>query len=93
MVETMITKSPVAMAIQTQLVNEHKKLVDTDAGAYVNEEMIRMEKKHKEDLEFLEEELKNTNNMSSPPHFSLHNSPLLFLLAQLIASSCSTPVD
>ncbi|KAJ5081980.1 hypothetical protein N7532_011023 [Penicillium argentinense] len=48
--------SPVPLEIQRELVEEAKPLIETAAGKSVNEELIRLEKWHKEELKKLRED-------------------------------------
>ena len=57
LVESPLEKTPVALNIQKQLVDDGKTLIDTDAGADVNAELLKMEKKHEEELEALQDEM------------------------------------
>ncbi len=57
-------KSPVAMRIQRELVEEGKRLVDTDAGAFVHEEILRLQKQHEEDLAVLKKEMEQATRSS-----------------------------
>jgi hypothetical protein len=48
----LLTKKPqITLQIQQELVEDRKSLVETAAGQTVNEELIRLEQKHKQDLE------------------------------------------
>lgn len=56
-IKAVVKKSPAALRIQKELVDDGAALVDTDAGAYVNEELIKLQRKHKEELEAVREEM------------------------------------
>ena len=57
-VKTLLQKSPVAMKIQQEICVEKKNLVDTDAGTCLNEELMKLQKAHKEELTAVKDELK-----------------------------------
>jgi hypothetical protein len=52
-----VKKSPVALKIQTELVDEGIALIDTDAGVCVNEELLKLQRKHEEELATVIEEM------------------------------------
>ncbi|KAI9675987.1 MAG: hypothetical protein M1822_008373 [Bathelium mastoideum] len=56
-VSGLLGKSPKALKIQRELVEEEKHLVDTAAGQVVNEELVRLEQKYKEDLERMQQQM------------------------------------
>ncbi|KAF2841274.1 hypothetical protein M501DRAFT_929658 [Patellaria atrata CBS 101060] len=49
-------RSPIVLKIQSEMSVENKSLMETDAGESINEELLRMQKKHQEELELLKEE-------------------------------------
>lgn len=56
-IQDVVRKSPVALKIQRELVDERIPLIDTDAGAYVNEELLKLQRKHDEQLIIAREEM------------------------------------
>ncbi|KAH8663862.1 P-loop containing nucleoside triphosphate hydrolase protein, partial [Ilyonectria robusta] len=56
-VRRLLPNNPVALKIQEQLVLEQKPLAETDAGTFVHEEMIKLEKRHQENLQAVKEEM------------------------------------
>lgn len=54
-----INKRPEVLQIQTELVEQDKKLIDTTAGTTVNAEAIRVEKKYQEELSQIRKEMDN----------------------------------
>jgi hypothetical protein len=57
LVSLLIKKPQVTLQIQHELVEDNKSLVDTAAGQAVNEELIRLAQKHKEDMERVQKEI------------------------------------
>lgn len=54
----LLTKKPrITLQIQQELVEDRKSLVDTAAGQTVNEELVRLEQKHRDDLERIKLEM------------------------------------
>ena len=53
----LVSKPQITLQIQKELVEDNKALVDTAAGQAVNEELVRLTRKHQEDLERLQREL------------------------------------
>ncbi|KAF2248489.1 hypothetical protein BU26DRAFT_377994, partial [Trematosphaeria pertusa] len=53
----LVKKTQVTLRIQHELVEDKKSLMDTAAGQTVNEELMRLELKHKEDLKRVQREL------------------------------------
>ncbi|KAI9866987.1 MAG: hypothetical protein M1813_000385 [Trichoglossum hirsutum] len=53
----LVTQRPVALEIQHELVEERKPLVETAAGIVVNEELARLEAKHKNEREQIQREM------------------------------------
>lgn len=58
-IESLLDKQPVALAIQRELVEDKKKLIDTAAGQTVNEELIKLEKKYREEREKIKKEMED----------------------------------
>lgn len=56
---SLVNKDPVALNIQRELVEQRKALVDTAAGQVVNEELARLEAKHRREKETLQRELQD----------------------------------
>jgi len=54
-------ESPTLLAIQDELVNQEKKLVDTKAGRTVNEELEKLSKIHQTELSKLKQEMIEAN--------------------------------
>jgi len=52
----MMQNQPEALDIQDQIVEQRKTIVETDAGQWINAELIAQEKKYKEEIENLERE-------------------------------------
>jgi len=50
--------TPIALRIQREIVDEHKALGDTAAGSRVNEEITKLERKRRAELQEAEEEMK-----------------------------------
>ncbi|THV00998.1 P-loop containing nucleoside triphosphate hydrolase protein [Dendrothele bispora CBS 962.96] len=61
-VRHLVDKRPVALRIQTELVDQHKNLTDTAAGAELNRELRVQIAKHQEELKNLEREMKEAIN-------------------------------
>jgi hypothetical protein len=58
MVSHIISKdNPVALAIQTQMIDEGQTLDQTDAGAYVQQELLEAQKRHQKELQDLTESM------------------------------------
>jgi len=57
-IELLVQKPKVTLKIQHELVEDRKSLVDTAAGQEVNEELMRLQEKHKEELERVQKELR-----------------------------------
>lgn len=58
-VDSLTMRTPVALSIQRELVEERKTLVETAAGQIVNEELARLEVKHRRELEELQREMRD----------------------------------
>lgn len=56
-VSGLLDKSPRALKIQRELVEEEKPLIDTAAGQVVNEELVRLEQKYTEELERMQRQM------------------------------------
>ena len=56
---SLVSKDPVALNIQRELVEQRKALVDTAAGQVVNEELARLEAKHRREKATLQRELQD----------------------------------
>lgn len=54
---SVVDQSPVLLQIQAELVDESKNLIDTAAGNTVNEEMIKLEKKYKDEISQIQKEM------------------------------------
>lgn len=52
-----INKEPKVLQIQTELVEQQRKLIDTTAGVTVNEETLRVEKKYQDELVKIRQEM------------------------------------
>lgn len=50
LIEFLLGNNPIPLNIQKQLVDEDKPLINTDAGAQMNAELIKERKKHREEL-------------------------------------------
>lgn len=57
-VEQFFDRATVTLKIQDELVNEGKKLVDTDAGASLAEELVALQRKHSEQLAQVEKDMR-----------------------------------
>ena len=55
----MIDSSAAVLQIQSELVGQKKDLIDTAVGNIVNEEVIRLEKKYKDELLQIQKEIDN----------------------------------
>lgn len=53
--------------IQDEVVKQGKKLVDTDAGAFINETLLALGKKHQEEKEILRDEMKRAQRQREKP--------------------------
>ncbi|OCK73986.1 hypothetical protein K432DRAFT_250303, partial [Lepidopterella palustris CBS 459.81] len=60
-IELLVGKAPVTLQIQDELV-KGKKLVETEAGKIVNEELMRLETTHKRELEKIQQELQEVRD-------------------------------
>ena len=60
-IDLLVDKTPVTLQIQDELVNG-KTLVETEAGKMVNEELARIETKHKAELEKIQQELQEVRD-------------------------------
>lgn len=58
-IESLIDLDPVTLAIQDELINQHKVLSDTSAGKTVNEELARLAKIHEAEMTALRKEMKD----------------------------------
>ena len=56
-VSAFLDNSPKPLKIQRELVDEHKELLETAAGAELSRELMEQEKKHREDLESIRIEM------------------------------------
>ena len=56
LIRELMSNVPKPLDIQDQIVEQNKTLLETDAGQYINEELIAQEKKHREDIESLSRE-------------------------------------
>lgn len=54
----LVNKQPIVLQIQSELVDEDKDLIDTTAGAAVNEEIKKLEEKYKKDIADVQAELR-----------------------------------
>ncbi|KAK7436975.1 hypothetical protein VKT23_018790 [Stygiomarasmius scandens] len=61
-VRYLVDKQPVPLRIQTELVDQHKHLTDTAAGAELNRELMAQIKKHQAEMRDLEKEMKEAIN-------------------------------
>jgi len=59
LISKLIEKEPKRLHIQDQMVEKGMTLVETDAGKFMNEELISLQKKYEKDLENLERERQN----------------------------------
>ena len=59
LISKLINKEPRPLRIQDQMVEKGMTLVDTDAGKFMNDELISLQKKYEKDLEKLERERQN----------------------------------
>ncbi|KAK0640521.1 Protein MNN4 [Lasiodiplodia hormozganensis] len=57
MIASLLPKVPVTLEIQYEMVEQHKVLGETQAGQAVNEELARLEEKHRAETEKLREEM------------------------------------
>ncbi|TVY15502.1 hypothetical protein LARI1_G005745, partial [Lachnellula arida] len=55
-IRSMLVNKPTTIKLQDEIVSG-KTLVETDAGASINEEILKMKKKHEEDLDVLKDEM------------------------------------
>jgi hypothetical protein len=55
---SLVDKEPVVLQIQHELVDEDKHLIDTAAGATVNEEIKKLEEKYKKQLAEMQDDMK-----------------------------------
>lgn len=58
-IDTFLKKTPITLQIQKELVDESKPLIETGAGQAVNEELLRVELKHKEEQEKIQQEMRD----------------------------------
>lgn len=79
-VRRLLPNNPVALKIQEQLVLEQKPLAETDAGTFVHEEMIKLEKRHQENLQAVKEEMERASKESEYPQATSHWCVLMHLL-------------
>ncbi|KAF1834618.1 hypothetical protein BDW02DRAFT_497877 [Decorospora gaudefroyi] len=56
-VSLLIKKPQITLQIQQELVEDNRSLLDTAAGQAVNEELLRLERKHAEDLQRVQKQL------------------------------------
>lgn len=56
-IDTFLNKDPITLQIQKELVDESKPLIETGAGQAVNEELLRLEMKHKKEQEKIQQEM------------------------------------
>jgi hypothetical protein len=56
LVLSMVKNSPMLIKLQREMA-AGKSLIDTEAGASINEEILKLQKKHKEELDELKEEM------------------------------------
>ncbi|KAF5340897.1 hypothetical protein D9758_012199 [Tetrapyrgos nigripes] len=61
-VRYLVDKYPLPLRIQTELVDEHKHLTDTAAGAELNRELMQQIEKHRDELKTLQEEMREAIN-------------------------------
>jgi hypothetical protein len=52
----MLDNTPTTIKLQDEIASG-KALIDTDAGASINEELLKLQKEHKEDLDAVKEEM------------------------------------
>ena len=77
LIRSLLGNTPIALNIQKQLVDDGKTLIDTDAGADVNAELIRMKKEHEEELGAIIEEMNEAVKSSKYKPQLLYIRPLL----------------
>jgi hypothetical protein len=56
-IDSIVENTPTVLKIQRELVDEHMDLIDTGAGATVNEEIKKLEEKYKKELESMQEDM------------------------------------
>lgn len=56
-IRSLMDNEPAAIRLQNEIVSEGKTLIQTDAGGAINEDIVMMQKKHKEELKALTEEM------------------------------------
>ncbi|CUS07478.1 unnamed protein product [Tuber aestivum] len=56
LIDQLMSNQPEALDIQDQIVTQKRTIVETDAGQFINAELIAQEKKYKEEIESLERE-------------------------------------
>jgi len=56
LIDKLMPKQPEVLDIQEQIVTQGRTIVETDAGQWINAELIAQEKKYKEEIETLERE-------------------------------------
>ncbi|KAI9824186.1 MAG: hypothetical protein M1819_000897 [Sarea resinae] len=57
-VRSMLVNEPTTIKLQDEIVSG-KTLIETDAGGFINEEILKLQKQHEEDLKVVEEELRS----------------------------------
>ena len=63
LISKLMKKEPQALCIQDQMAGEGMALVETDAGKFINDELISLQKKYEKDLGNLERERQNAIKM------------------------------
>ena len=62
LIHKLMKKEPKPLDIQDQIVEGGMRLVETDTGKYINDELISLQKKHQQDLEDLESKLQKAEH-------------------------------
>ena len=68
--------------IQDEVVKQGKKLVDTDAGAFINETLLALGRKHQEEKEILRDEMKRAQRQREKTVSSLYGFLVVLMLTQ-----------
>lgn len=68
LVKILLKKPPVALKIQKELVEEGKPLAETNAGAFVHREIVRLKEYHHEELAALREEIARAQRSGNVSH-------------------------
>jgi hypothetical protein len=72
LIRELIQHTPIALDIQSELVDEHKNLADTAAGSYIDEGLEQLHQKYQEDLDEYYKMMQTSKPITRPLCKSIH---------------------